>query len=150
MFDTGNRNRRPEEEAFGFWQQEQETTAGSVSGNRCLTCGTDGEEVFYSGNRKRRQEEEDAAAEAIAEQLWATESLPPGTSVAAIKAAAGCGRGRPSRTSRDDDDEEALMPRLPGHLGSAVIQEAAALADVACASAGAFHFKPLLLLREKY
>lgn len=91
-----------------------------------------------SNNRKRRQEEEDAAAEAVAEHLWATESLPPGTSVAAIKAAAGDGRGRPPRIS--SDDEEPLMPRLPGDLGSAVIQEAAALADVACASAGVLSF----------
>lgn len=84
--------------------------------------------------RKRRQDEEDAAAQSTAEQLRPSESLPAGSSpVTAAKARTGSSRGRPLRLPPGDEDD-APMPRLPGHLGSAVVQEAAALADMACVS----------------
>jgi len=91
-----------------------------------------------ASNRKRRQEDEsataDAAMEAEAEAIWANASVPRASAAAspASKAAAGGARGRGRRPEAVLSD--TVSERLPGHLGSAVVQQAAALADLAALS----------------
>lgn len=86
-------------------------------------------------SRKRRQQQEgpsdEEAADAEAEAIWATASTPrtAAQGPAGSKAAAGGERGRPPRPQPLLAD--TVSERLPGHLGSSVVQQAAALADLA-------------------
>ena len=101
------------------------------------TAGAPGQREGSGGSsRKRRQQQEgplhDEATEAEAEAIWATASTPstaaPGPDEGS-KAAAGGARGRPPRPQPLLAD--TVSERLPGHLGSSVVQQAAALADLA-------------------